>query len=95
MTYNLPGTDYGSVTVGARPNMLAFNFYRYTRVHSVERPLWSCATGTPVLTSVRLKFLYGRMWERHIDRAGNPVVMSRRGWVALPNLAPGAGTRDY
>jgi hypothetical protein len=95
MTYNLPGTDYGSVTVGLRKNTVAYNFYRYTRVHSVERPLWSCASGTPVATSVKLKFLYGRMWERHIDRAGNPVIISRRGWVALPNLAPGAGTQDY
>jgi hypothetical protein len=95
MTFNLPGTDYGSVTVGLRKNTVAYNFYRYTRVHSVERALWSCASGTPVATSVKLKFLYGRMWERHVDRAGNPVVISRRGWVALPNLAPGAGTQDY
>jgi hypothetical protein len=95
MTYNAPGTDYGSVTVGVRKNTVAYNFYRYTRVHSIERPLWSCATGSPKLTSTRLKFLYGRMYERHIDRTGNPVVISRRGWVALPNLAPGAGTQDY
>jgi hypothetical protein len=95
MTYNLPGTSYGSVTVGVRRNGVAYNFYRYTRVQSVDRPLWSCATGSPVLTSTRLKFLYGRMWERHTDRAGNPVVLSRRGWVAMPNLAPGAGSQDY
>lgn len=95
MVYNAPGTDYGSVTVGVRRNSVAYNFYRYTRVHSVERPLWSCATGTPTLTSTKLRFLYGRMFERHIDRAGRPVVLSRRGWVAMPNLAPGAGTRDY
>jgi hypothetical protein len=95
MTYNLPGTDYGSVTVGVRKNTVAYNFYRYTRVHSIERPLWSCASGAPRLTSTRLKFIYGRMWERHINRAGQPVVRSRRGWVALPNLAPGAGSQDY
>jgi len=95
MTYNLPGTSYGSVTVGVRPSTVAYNFYRYTRVQSVERPLWSCASGSPVLTSTRLKFLYGRMYERHIDRAGQPVVISRRGWVALPNLASGAGSQDY
>lgn len=95
MVYNIPGTAYGSVTVGVRPNTVAYNFYRYTRVHSVDRPLWSCATGSPQLTSARLVFLYGRMYERHVDRAGNPVVMSRRGWVALPNLATGPGTRDY
>jgi hypothetical protein len=95
MTYNAPGTDYGSVTVGVRKNTVAYNFYRYTRVHTIERPLWSCATGSPRLTSTRLKFLYGRMYERHIDRAGKSVVISRRGWVALPNLAPGAGTQNY
>ena len=95
MVYNTPGTSYGSVTVGLRKNTVAYNFYRYTRVHSIDRPLWSCATGTPKLTSTRLTFLYGRMWERHIDRAGKPVVISRRGWVAMPNLAPGAGSQNY
>jgi hypothetical protein len=88
MTYNLPGTDYGSVTVGVRKNTVAYNFYRYTRVHGIERPLWSCASGAPGLTSTRLKLIYGRMWERHTNRAGQPVVRSRPAGSRCPTSPP-------
>lgn len=102
MIYNLPANDLvsggdagGSPTTGNRRNDIAYNFYRYKNVTSVYRKLWDCSSGSPVASSQRLRFLYGRMYERHIDRTGLSIVLSRRGWVAMPNLAPGAGTTDY
>ncbi|HYO59067.1 hypothetical protein [Archangium sp.] len=94
--YNLPGTDYGSPTEGVYPNNTNITFYRYyPSVTSVDRDLWDCSSGSPVLSTVKLKFIYGYMHEKHVSRTGVTVIKTRRGWVALPNLAAGAGTRDY
>jgi len=94
--YNLPGTDYGSPTAGVYPNSTNITFYRYyPSVTSVDRNLWDCSSGSPVLSAQKLKFLYGYMYEKHVSRTGVTVIKTRRGWVAYPNLAPGAGSRDY
>lgn len=37
----------------------------------------------------------GYMYEKHVLRTGVTVIKKRRGWVAYPNLAAGAGSRDY
>jgi hypothetical protein len=96
LLYNLPGTDYGSPTSGVYPNDTSITFYRYyPSVVSVDRDLWDCSSGSPVLSSVKLKFLYGYMYEKHVSRTGVTVIKTRRGWVAYPNLASGAGLRDY
>lgn len=94
--YNIPGTDYGSPTEGVYANNTNITFYRYyPSVTSVDRPLWDCSSGSPVKTSVQLKFLYGYMYEKHVSRTGVTVIKTRRGWVAYANLAPGVGARDY
>ena len=93
MIYNLPGDGYGSVTVGNRLASIAYNFYRYTAVTSVDRDLWNCRTSS--YSARKLNFLYGRMWEKQIARDGSAVIISRRGWVAHDCLSPSAGTQDY
>lgn len=93
MVYNLPGTGYGSPTENVRPYWGAYNFYRYKNVTSVDRDLWNCRTQS--YSARKLKFLYGRQYEKHTARDGTTVIKSRRGWVAIDCLDPGVGASDY
>lgn len=93
MTYNLPGNGYGSPTEGVRTATNKYNFYRYVNVTSVDRDLFNCRTNT--YSARKLKFLYGRQWEKQIARDGSSVIISRRGWSAIDCLATGAGLSDY
>jgi hypothetical protein len=96
IVYNIPGTDFGSPTAGVYPNDTNITFYRhYPSVTSVDRDLWDCSSGSPVASPVKLKFLFGYMYEKHVSRTGVTVIQKRRGWVAYPNLAAGVGSRDY
>ena len=77
LIFNLPGYEspaLGSGTIDVFP--IGQTFYRAEAQHSLERPLWSCASGMPVRTSKTLKFLYGF------------VEASRPGWIAEPTLSP-------
>ena len=60
----------------ARPQII----HRAQNQQSLERPLYSCRTGQPVKVNRTLRFLYG-----YVAGASN-----RHGWVAMPNLRPGA-----
>lgn len=93
MVYNLPGTGYGSATEGVRTATNKYNFYRYKNVTSVDRDLYNCNIGA--YSSRKLKFLYGRQYEKQIARDGSSVIISRRGWTAIDCLTPGTGLRDY
>jgi hypothetical protein len=79
--FNLPGYDpaLGSGTIDSYPNNTGIVFHRAQAQHSLDRPLYSCASGSPVRVSQTLSFLYG-----YVEGAS-----TRRGWVAQPNLRTG------
>jgi hypothetical protein len=82
LIYNLPGyknPPLGSGTIDVYPVAARPLFRRAQAQHSLSRPLYDCASGTPVRTSKELRFLYG-----HIVGAA-----SRPGWIAEPAIAPG------
>jgi hypothetical protein len=81
LIFNLPGHDpaLGSGTIDSYPNDQRIVFERAQDQHSIERPLYSCRTGSPVKTSRTLRFVYGRV----------RGASTRYGWIALPNLRPG------
>jgi hypothetical protein len=81
LIYNLPASDpaLGSGTIDSYPNTTSYVFRRAEVQLSIERPLYSCASGSPVRVGQTLRFLYG-----YIDPHA-----SRHGWIAMPNLAPG------
>jgi hypothetical protein len=82
LIFNLPGYSdpaLGSGTIDVFPVAARPVFHRAEAQRSIERSLWSCATGHPVMTSRTLKFLYGY------------VEVSRHGWMAEAVLAPGNG----
>jgi hypothetical protein len=93
MVYNLPGNGYGSATEGVRTATNSYNFYRYVNVTSVDRDLFNC--NSQQYSARKLKFLYGRMYEKQIARDGSSVIISRRGWCPIDTLATGAGASDY
>ncbi len=83
LIFNLPGyanPPLGSGTIDVYPIAARMRFERAEAQASVGRPLFDCSTGTPRATGKELRFLYGTI-------AGAP---SRHGWVAEPNLVPGA-----
>jgi hypothetical protein len=79
--FNLPGYDpaLGSGTIDSYPNNTGIVFHRAQAQHSLDRPLYSCASGSPVRVTQTLSFLYG-----YVEGAS-----TRRGWVAQPNLRTG------
>jgi hypothetical protein len=81
LIFNLPGHEppLGSGTIDSYPNDRGFHFHRAQNQESIERPLYSCRTGSPVRVQRTLRFLYG-----YIGAASN-----RHGWMAMPNLVPG------
>jgi len=82
LIFNLPGYNpaLGSGTIDTYPNTTGIRFNRAQAQHSLDRPLYSCATGSPVKTSRTLSFLYG-----YVEGAS-----VRHGWMAQPNLRPGS-----
>jgi hypothetical protein len=78
--FNLPGHEppLGSGTIDSYPNDRAIHFHRARNQASIARPLYSCRTGSPVRVSRTLRFVY-----RYVEDG-------RFGWMALPDLAPGA-----
>jgi hypothetical protein len=83
LIFNLPGYNdpaLGSGTIDSYPNTTRIIFHRAQAQHSIDRPLWSCASGSPVRVDQTLRFIYGRVEGASL----------RHGWMALPNLQPGA-----
>jgi hypothetical protein len=81
LIFNLPGYDppLGSGTMDSYPNDTRLRFRRAQNQQSIARPLFSCATGSPVRTSRTLSFLYGTV----------EGASTRFGWIAMPNVRPG------
>ncbi len=81
LIFNLPGYSpaLGSGTIDSYPNTTRIRFHRAQAQHSLDRPLYSCASGSPVRVSQTLSFLYGRVEGASL----------RHGWMAQPNLRPG------
>ena len=81
LIFNLPGYNpaLGSGTIDSYPNTTGIRFHRAQAQHSLDRPLYSCASGSPVKVSQTLSFLYG-----YVEGAS-----LRYGWMAQPNLRPG------
>ena len=81
LIFNLPGHNppLGSGTIDSYPNTTRIRFHRAQAQHSIARPLYSCASGSPVKVSQTLSFLYGRVEGASL----------RYGWMAQPNLRPG------
>ncbi|MDB4968387.1 MAG: hypothetical protein JWN44_4076 [Myxococcales bacterium] len=83
LIYNLPGYDnpkLGSGTIDVYPIAARPVFQRADSQSSLGRPLFDCSSGRPVRSGKTLRFLYG-----HIQG-----VADRHGWIAQPNVAPGA-----
>ncbi len=81
LIFNLPGYNpaLGSGTMDTYPVDRRILFRRAQAQHSIARPLYSCASGSPVKVNRTLSFLYG-----YIEGAS-----LRHGWIAQPNLRPG------
>jgi len=81
LIFNLPGHSpaLGSGTIDSYPNTTRIRFHRAQAQQSLQRPLFSCASGSPVKVSRTLSFLYGRVEGASL----------RHGWMAQPNLRPG------
>jgi hypothetical protein len=81
LIFNLPGYQpaIGSPSIDTYQNDAGIHFMRAKAQLSISRPLWSCATGSPVKVSRRLSFLYGYV----------VGAEERHGWMAMPNLRPG------
>lgn len=81
VVFNLPGYEppIGSPSIDTYLNTAGIHFKRAQAQSSISRPLYSCASGSPVKTSKRLAFLYG-----YVVGAAD-----RHGWMAMPNLRPG------
>ena len=81
LVYNLPGYNpaLGAGTIDTYPNDRRILFRRAQSQLSIKRPLYSCASGSPVKTDRTLSFLYG-----YVEGAS-----LRHGWMAQPNLRPG------
>ena len=81
LIFNLPGYQpaLGSGTIDSYANTTRLVFHRARAQHSLDRPLFSCATGSPVRTSRSLSFLYGTV----------EGASTRFGWIAMPNLRTG------
>jgi hypothetical protein len=81
LIFNLPGYSpaLGSGTIDSYPNDRRIVFHRAQAQHSLDRPLFSCASGSPVRTGRTLSFLYGTVEGASL----------RFGWMAMPNLRPG------
>ena len=79
LIYNLPASSpaLGSGTIDSYPNTAGLVFKRAQAQPSLDRPLYSCASGSPVRVAQTLRFLYG-----YIAPESN-----RHGWMAMPNLS--------
>jgi hypothetical protein len=88
-TYNIPGDSLGSMVNDVYPNDQGVTFHRYQSVHSVDVALYDCSRGGRRATEV-LSFLYGYVVGRYATPFGQRTL-ARRGWMAMPNLRPGAG----
>ncbi|HTE55004.1 MAG TPA: hypothetical protein VK698_29325 [Kofleriaceae bacterium] len=82
LIFNLPGYSpaLGSGTIDSYPNDTGIRFHRASAQHSIDRPLYSCASGSPRRVSRTLSFLYGTF----------EGASTRFGWVAMPNVRPGS-----